>query len=241
MRCAVIQPSYIPWRGYFDMIGRSDLFVFYDDVQFDKHGWRNRNRIKTAAGPAWLTIPVQKKGNVERAIRIDEIEIATATGWNRKHLASLRQSYARAPYLERYMPLLERHLTEPPRLLAELTIPLTVEIARELGYRTEFRRSSEMNLSGDRAERLLDLLGQVGATEYLSGPAAGSYIDPAAFEAAGIELEYMAYDYGEYPQLHPPYEPQVSIVDLLFMCGPEADRHLGPCPGETYDQQSWRR
>lgn len=222
----MIQPSYIPWRGYFDMIGRSDVFVFYDDVQFDKHGWRNRNRIKTPNGPAWLTIPVRKKGNVERAIRIDEIEIAAESGWNRKHIATLRQSYAKAPHLDRYMPLLERHLGDPPELLAELTIALTVDLARELGYETEFRRSSEMDLGGDRVERLLAVLAEVGATEYLSGPSAGSYIDEEAFTRAGIGLEYMSYDYGPYPQLHPPFEPQVSIVDLLFMCGPEAAKQI---------------
>jgi hypothetical protein len=226
VRCAVIQPSYIPWRGYFDLIGRSDVFVFYDDVQYDKHGWRNRNRIKTANGPAWLTIPVRKKGNVERGVRIDEIEIASESGWNRKHLASLRQSYARAPHLDRYLPLLERHLEDPPELLAELTIALTIEIARELGYETEFRRSSQMELSGDRVERLLAVLGEVGADHYLSGPSAADYIDDETFAAAGVELEYASYDYPEYPQLHPPYEPQVSIVDLLFMCGPEARRYI---------------
>lgn len=218
----MIQPSYVPWRGYFDMIGRSDVFVFYDDVQFDKHGWRNRNRIKTANGPAWLTIPVRKKGNVERGLRIDEIEIAAESGWNRKHLTTLRQSYAKAPHLDRYMPLLEEHLNEPPELLAELTIALTTAICRELGFTTELRRSSEMELSGDRVERLLGVLAEVGATEYLSGPSAGSYIDEAAFERAGVALEYMTYDYPEYQQLHPPYEPQVSILDLLFMCGDEA-------------------
>lgn len=222
MRCAVVQPSYIPWRGYFDLIGRSDVFVFYDDVQFDKHGWRNRNRIKTANGPTWLTIPVRKKGNVERGLRIDETEIASETRWHDKHLSTLRQSYSKAPHFERYMPLLERHLTEPPELLADLTIPLTIELARELGYDTEFRRSSELTLAGDRVERLLGAITAVGADQYISGPSASTYIDEDDFESAGVGLQFIAYDYAEYPQLHPPYEPQVSIVDLLFMCGPDA-------------------
>lgn len=222
MRCAVVQPSYIPWRGYFDLIGSSDVFVFYDDVQFDKHGWRNRNRIKTPNGPAWLTIPVRKKGNVEQGLRIDQVEIASETRWSEKHLTTLRQSYSKAPHFERYMTLLERRLSKPPRLLAELTIPLTIEIARELGYETEFRRSSEMALQGDRVERLLAAIAQTGADEYISGPSASSYIDEGAFDSAGISLRYIDYAYGEYPQLHPPYEPRVSILDLLFMCGPDA-------------------
>ena len=124
------------------------------------------------------------------------------------------------------MPLVERHLTDPPELLADLTIGLTIDIARELGYETEFRRSSELNLGGDRLERLVGLLSGLGASEYLSGPSAGDYIDETAFEEAGIDLEYMTYDYPEYPQLHGPFEPQVTILDLLFMCGDRAPDYI---------------
>ena len=104
MKCAILQPSYIPWRGYFHQIQKADVFVFYDDVQYDKHGWRNRNRIKTAGGTQWLTIPVQKKGNVAEAREIREIEISWDRPWNRKHLSTLVQSYAKAPCFDKYAP-----------------------------------------------------------------------------------------------------------------------------------------
>src|ERR1700684_1858107 len=106
MNCAILQPSYLPWRGYFHQIQKADVFVFYDDVQFDKHGWRNRNRVKTSAGTQWLTIPVKKKGNVEEAIPIKDVAIDAAAPWAKKHLATLSQSYARAPHLKSTLDLI---------------------------------------------------------------------------------------------------------------------------------------
>ncbi len=228
MKCAVIQPSYIPWRGYFHQIQKADVFVFYDDVQYDKHGWRNRNRVKTANGSTWLTIPVVSKGNVVNKTRIADIEIAWDTHWNVKHWATIKQSYGKAPHFARYGELLERFLNSHPNRLSEFTIELTISLARELGIAAEFRRSSELALDGERMDRLMALLTAVGATHYISGPSARAYMDEARLNSAGIELEYMVYDYPEYEQLHPPYDPQVSILDLLFMKGPEAPRFIWP-------------
>lgn len=222
MRCAVIQPSYIPWRGYFDQILRSDVFVFYDDVQYDKHGWRNRNRIKTPQGTRWLTIPVRSKGNTTRGMHINDVEIAAETKWNRKHLASIHQSYSKAPFFDAYIPTLEKHLESPAVRLADLTIPLTIQLARELGASCHFVRSSDLSLSGNRLDHLLLTLESVGATHYLSGPSAAAYVEADAFRKAGITVQYMQFDYPEYPQLHPPFDAHVSIVDLLFMLGPDA-------------------
>src|SRR4051794_12440364 len=132
MRCAVVQPSYLPWKGYFDLIERSDVFVFYDDVQYDKHGWRNRNRVKTANGPAWLMVPVAKKGNVANGVPINEIEILGTQPWNAKHLATLKQAYARAPHAGRYTAFVESLLGDPPPLLADLTVESTIALAQEL-------------------------------------------------------------------------------------------------------------
>src|SRR5438132_3729045 len=98
----ILQPSYIPWRGYFDLVHDADVFVFYDDVQYDKHGWRNRNRIKTSMGPRWLTVPVLHRGSVERAIPINEIRVDNHGDWRRKHLLTLTQNYGRAPFFARY-------------------------------------------------------------------------------------------------------------------------------------------
>ena len=226
MRCAILQPSYMPWRGYFHQIQKSDVFVFLDDVQFDKHGWRNRNRIKTANGSVWLTIPVAKKGNVADHIPISEIDIVWERPWNAKHWQTIRQSYARAPHFAATAALLEPFFAQRPARLADFTIDLTVALAGALGLPTRFVRSSELLAVGSKTDRLIDLLRKVGARHYVSGPSAQSYIEPDKFAAAGITLEYMSYDYAPYPQLHPPYDPQVSIIDLLFMLGPDAPRAI---------------
>jgi hypothetical protein len=221
MRCAIVQPSYLPWRGYFHQIQKADVFVFYDDVQYDKHGWRNRNRIKTAGGPKWLTVPVAVRGNVVTGLPINEVRIADDR-WPAKHLATLRQAYARAPYVDECVALLEPHLTRGHERLADLTVDLTVALAGRLGLERRFVRSSELGVEGDRMDRLMSVLDRVGATHYISGPSAQAYMEPERFRDAGITLEYMSYDYPAYDQLHPPFEPQVSVVDLLAMAGDRA-------------------
>lgn len=219
MKCVILQPSYIPWRGYFHQILEADVFVFYDDVQYDKNGWRNRNRVKTHQGTQWLTIPV----HASTSRSINEVEIDWRQAWNSKHWATLRQAYGKAPYFERYAPLLQDFYNRRPERLADFTIDLTVALARELGItHTTFLRSSSLGAPGCKTERLINILTALGATEYLSGPSAQSYIEPESFAAAGIRLDYIHYSYPEYPQLYPPFEPQVSILDLLFMTGPEA-------------------
>ena len=227
MNCVILQPSYIPWRGYFDQIRKADLFIFYDDVQYDKHGWRNRNQIKTAQGKQWLTIPVHSAG-VTAGIPIHQVRIDWSKPWAQNHLKALSFAYARAPYFEQVRPLLESFYARHDDLIADFTIATTIALARELGNtHTRFMRSSEVaGIHGQRTDRLIELLKHAGATHYISGPSARDYIEPDKFDAAGITLEYMVYDYGEYPQLHPPYDAQVSILDLLLMTGPEAGKYL---------------
>ncbi|HET7815817.1 MAG TPA: WbqC family protein [Candidatus Baltobacteraceae bacterium] len=215
----VIQPSFLPWRGYFDMIRRSDVFAFYDDVQYDKHGWRNRNRIKTAQGLRWLTVPVRSKGNTVAHTPINEVEIDWTRDWRRTHLEQLRHAYGKAPHYDRYAGEIQSLYAQASSSLAEFTIRSTEAIAGWLGIETQFVRSSQYELNGSKTDRLLDLLQQIGATHYISGPSARAYIEPEKFQRAGITLEYMTYDYEPYEQLHPPYEAHVSIVDSLFMRG----------------------
>ncbi|MEI7989976.1 MAG: WbqC family protein [Chloroflexota bacterium] len=228
MKCAIIQPSYIPWRGYFEQIYKADIFVFYDDVQYDKHGWRNRNRIKTHQGAQWLTIPVHSGGVVVEHIPINQIEIDWHTAWNRKHWSAIQQAYSKATYFEKYEPMLKHFYFEmTPALLADFTIETTMILCRELGMtRTQFIRSSAIQVSGRKTERVIDVLTQLGVTEYISGPSARSYIEEDKFNAAGISLEYMQYEYEEYPQLYPPYDPQISILDLMMMTGAEALNYI---------------
>lgn len=223
MKAVILQPSYIAWRGYFHQIHKADVFIFYDDVQFDKHGWRNRNRVKTHQGTQWLTIPVHGRGAPVQHTPINQVLIDDRQPWNRKHWMTLEQSYSKAPYFKSYAGWLEAMYQDPPSLLADFTISLTVEISRQIGIQhTRFLRSSSLEALGTKTERLLHILTQLGADHYISGPSARSYLDENAFATAGITLEYMEYNYPVYEQLYPPYDPQVSILDLMFMTGPDA-------------------
>ncbi len=227
MKGVILQPSYIPWRGHFDQINKADLFIFYDDVQYDKHGWRNRNRIKNRQGGQWLTIPVHSKGVVIEEIPIHQIEIAWEQPWNVQHWRAIQQNYSKAPYFKLYAPWLEEVYQRKPARLADFTIPLMMEIAQELGIcQTRFLRSSELKASGSKTDRLISILTQVGIDHYISGPSASSYIETEKFQAAGIKLEYMEYNYPQYPQLYPPYDPFVTVLDLMFMVGPDAPHYI---------------
>lgn len=227
MNVVILQPSYVPWRGYFDQIRRADLFIFYDDVQYDKHGWRNRNQIKTAQGKQWLTIPVHTKG-VTEGIPIKDVRIDWSKPWAKNHLKTLTISYNRSPCFKNYLPLLESLYGRQDVYLADFTIATTIALSHELGINsTRFLRSSELpEVHGLKTERLIQILKKVGAAHYISGPSARDYIEPEKFAEAGITLEYMEYNYPEYPQLYPPYDPFVSILDLLFMVGGNAIQYL---------------
>lgn len=227
MNVVILQPSYIPWRGYFEQIRRADLFIFYDDIQYDKHGWRNRNQIKTHQGKQWISIPVNSKG-VTQGIPIKDVRIDWSKPWAKSHLKTLTISYSKAPYFKQYQPLLESIYERKDELLADFTIETSIMLARELGFSaTRFMRSSELgNIDGQKTDRVINVLKQVGATHYLCGPSASSYMEPEKFEAAGITFEYMKYEYPEYPQLHPPYDPFVSILDLMFMMGKDSGNYF---------------
>ena len=223
MNVVILQPSYIPWRGYFDQIRRADLFIFYDDVQYDKHGWRNRNQIKTSQGKQWLTIPVHSKG-VTEGIPIKDVRIDWSKSWPKKHFNALTIAYAKAPFFASYQPWLASVYERKNEFLTDFTIDTTVELAEILDIRdTKFMRSSEIpGIDGQKTDRLIQILEYVGAKHYFSGPSARDYIERKKFDEAGITLEFIEYDYPEYPQLHPPYDPFVTILDLLFMAGEEA-------------------
>jgi hypothetical protein len=227
MKCVILQPSYIPWRGYFHQIYKADIFVFYDDVQYDKRGWRNRNRIKTHKGTQWLTIPVTSPERSLQETPINCVRIVNDQPWKRKHWITLQQSYSKAPYFEDYAALVESFYNRPAEHLADFTVELTVALSRELGIRnTRFIRSSGLHAIGTKTDRLLSILKPLGATHYITGPSAKDYLEECKFEAAGITLEYMVYDYPEYDQLYPPYDPFVTILDLLFMAGPQAGKYI---------------
>jgi hypothetical protein len=224
MKVSVLQSNYLPWKGYFDIIYSSDLFIFYDDIQFTKNDWRNRNKIKTQTGPAWLTIPVG--GDLNRLI--NEVTFQDQR-WAKKHWKSIQQYYSRAPFFKHYQDFLEDiYLNRQWSHLSELNQYLIRHIASQfLGIKTEFRDSREFETQGKKQDRLMGLLKQVGASSYISGPSAQNYIDEKEFEQAGIQLSYISYSgYPEYPQFFPPFSHQVFILDLLFHTGPDAPRYI---------------
>lgn len=223
-KVAVIQSNYIPWKGYFDIIHDVDVFIFHDDLQYTKGDWRNRNKIKTSQGLQWLTIPV---GSREDRL-ICEVELPSSD-WARKHWVSIRQAYSRTPYFEQYEVFFEHVYRDVEwASLSELNQFLIKTISIEfLGIKTEFRDSREFHLTGQSLERLLQLLRKAEASLYVSGPTAKAYIDEERFPEVDIELVYKDYSgYPEYPQLFPPFEHQVSILDLLFNCGPKAPYYI---------------
>ena len=223
MNVAVLQSSYIPWRGYFDLIHDADVFVFYDDVQYTVNDWRNRNKIKTANGVVWLTIPV---GN-QNDRRICDVELKDA-GWARKHWMTIEQSYGKAPHFSAFSDFFRDIYARPWPSLSDLNQTLTKTIARDLlGIGTTFRDSREFSLDGSKSDRLLSLLRQLGATRYISGPAAKAYLDVAEYKRAGIDVAWKDYStYPEYRQMHGPFVPDVSIVDLLMSCGDTAPQYI---------------
>jgi len=223
-KMAVIQSNYIPWKGYFDIIHDVDQFIFYDDVPYTKNDWRNRNKIKSKQGLHWLTIPVGSRN--ERLIHEVEIEDSS---WTKKHWETLKQSYSKAPYFNKYKEFFEHfYLGAKWTNLSELNQYLIKTISREfLGIDTDFVDSRDFHPEGQKLDRLIDLLLKAGADLYVSGPAAQSYIHETRFMDAGIKIVYKDYSgYPEYPQLFPPFEHAVSILDTLFNCGPQAPDYI---------------
>ncbi|MBQ6468764.1 MAG: WbqC family protein [Lachnospiraceae bacterium] len=225
-KIAILQSNYIPWKGYFDIIGLVDEFILYDDMQYTRRDWRNRNKIKTPQGLQWLTIPVDTKGKYLQ--KINETRVVDHE-WAFKHLKAIRLNYSHAPYYEKYEPVLADLYEKASSLdyLSEINYLFLTGICRLLGIRTKITWSSDYTLVPGKTERLAGLVLSAGGDYYLSGPAAKDYIVDEVFEDAGIELAYMDYEgYPEYPQLHGDYVSTVSIIDLLMMTGPDAPSYM---------------
>jgi len=223
---SIIQSNYIPWKGYFDIINQSELFVLYDEVQYTNNDWRNRNRIKTAHGIQWLTIPVHYVAKFEQSIKDTKI---AQPNWYAKHWKTLQMVHGRAPYFKHYKDRLEALYMsmEGVEYLSEINETFLRAICQWLGIHTEFKHSTDFAPTKGRVERLIHLCEQAGATHYLSGPSAMSYIEGVAFEPHHIQLCYMDYEgYAEYPQAYPPFEHKVTILDLLFNVGDDAPKYL---------------
>lgn len=222
-KVAILQSNYIPWKGYFDIIAAVDEFILYDDVQFTKNDWRNRNKIKTPSGTQWLSIPVHHS----LSDMIKDVK-ATQNNWNTKHWKTLQQNYNKAAAYAETRDFIEQvygQIHTP--YLSEINYHFITAICTYLGITTTITRSSDYSYGGDKSERVLSLCQAAGATSYLSGPAAQNYLDLDLFHKEGISVKWADYgNYREYPQLFPPFEHSVSIIDLLFNVGADARHYL---------------
>lgn len=215
---AVLQPSYLPWIGYFDQIIRSDYFIFLDDVAYTKNDWRNRNRIKSSNGPLWLTVPVSAKHRITNNLLIKDVHIADTTILT-KHLKSIALNYKKAEYFNEFFPLLEHTFTQKWKLLTDLNIAFVDLIIKYLAIKNKkFYRSSELILEpyATSTERLVAICKKFEVTDYLTGDSANSYLDTTLFKKNGIAVTYQHYQHPVYTQLWGEFVPYLSVIDLLF-------------------------
>ncbi|OFY62632.1 MAG: hypothetical protein A3H98_04960 [Bacteroidetes bacterium RIFCSPLOWO2_02_FULL_36_8] len=221
-KIAILQSSYIPWKGHFDLMASVDEFILYDDVQYTVLDWRNRNKIKIPNGLQWLTIPVKHKGNPLQQ-KINEVEVLN-NNWRIKHWKSIQQNYCKSPFFNLYKDeLKEIYLGSSEKFLSKINFMFISWICTKLSIKTVFSWSSDYNCTGNRVERLVNFCKATGATHYISGPAAKSYLDVSLFENEGITVEFLKVDnYPEYPQLHGNFEHKVTVLDLLFNTGTRA-------------------
>jgi hypothetical protein len=228
-RVAIVQSNYIPWKGYFDLIATVDEFILFDDMQYTRRDWRNRNQIKTPHGPHWLTVPVKVKGRFEQTIRETEIQ---DTRWAQDHWKALQLNYARASHFKQLAGRFESLYLEPCTHLSDLNGRFIKTICSYLGINTRITPASDYDVSGDKTERLVQLCLKAGASVYVSGPAARSYLDESAFHPHGMTVQWFDYSgYPEYPQLWGTFLHRVTVLDLLFNTGPEAPafmKHVTP-------------
>lgn len=223
-KVAILQSNYIPWKGYFDLIGAVDEFVLYDEMQYTRRDWRNRNQIKTPQGLKWLTVPVLVKGKYHQKISETEID---GVSWTANHWKALEQNYRRAPYFDEISEwLLPLYRLEYPYLSA-LNLAFIRKICEYLNIKTIITSSESYNLAGEKTERLANICVEAGGDEYVSGPSARNYIDEQVFRQKGIKLSWFEYEgYKEYPQLWGDFTHNVTILDLLFNCGKESQNFM---------------
>ncbi len=223
MRVAIMQPTYLPWIGYFDLMDQVDLFIFLDDVSFSKQSWQHRNRIKTPQGPLWLTVPLRHRGRFGQLI--NEVEISNPDFW-RKHLRAVELNYAKAASFDGYFPSLAALYRDgaPWTRLTTLNIALIRWAMDAIGLETETRIASDLDADGVRSARVAGLCHALGARTYLSPIGAADYLLPDLgwFEDVGVEVQFQNYQHPTYEQLYPPFASHVAAVDLILNRGREA-------------------
>ncbi len=225
MKVAVLQSNYLPWKGYFDLINDVDLFVFYDEVQYTKNDWRNRNLIYSKQGKSWITVPVSYKFGQT----IIDTKIQNKIDWKKDNWNKLINAYSKAPYWRNYSDFFySAYFEHDWNYLYELNRFFIINICKEfLKIKTKFADSREYSSEGQKGEKLLSLLSSIGIKNYISGPAAKNYISEDEFSARGFNVTWKDYSgYKEYKQISTPFLHQVSIVDLIFNLGPNASKFI---------------
>jgi hypothetical protein len=218
MIVGILQPGYLPWLGFFEQMYRSDIFVIYDDVQYDKESWRNRNRIKTVNGAQWLTVPVLIKFNEHTLI--NEVKINNEANWRKKHLFSIRQNYSKAPYYRLYSSIFEEAYATDWEYLIDLDIHFIFKLAEVIGIDTgKITRSSTLGVIGDRIERLIKICKKFNADTFYEGASGKNYVEKEAFSKEGIRVIFQDYRHPIYDQLYGDFIPYLSVIDLLFNQG----------------------
>jgi hypothetical protein len=214
------QPVYLPWIGLFHKIALSDMFISFDQVQYQPKDWNNRNKIKTPQGEIWLSVPVLRKGYLNKTI--SEIEINNTEPWARKHWKSIKIAYAKAPFFSNYADFFEDTYNTKWTTLVELNTYMLKWFLDTLKINVPVRSAGEWDFKGEKSELVLDMCKQVGASNYIFGALGRDYADLKAFKAAGVATHFQDYIHPEYSQLHGEFIPYLSIVDLLFNCGNES-------------------
>lgn len=227
MRISIVQSCYIPWKGFFDLVSRSDMHVVYDEMQFVKRHWHNRNRIMTASGPVWLTIPVLSKSKFEQPINA----VGISERWAMKHWRTIELAYGRAPFFRAEADRIRALYETADRLdrLSDINRLFLAALLERLSISSRIVEDRDFHAQGRRSERLLDICVKAGAKTYLSGPSARSYLDEDIFRARDISVEWMQYGpYAEYRQSGPSFDHAVSVLDVLFNLGPDAAQACRP-------------
>ena len=224
-KVAIVQSNYIPWKGYFDLINSVDEFILFDDMQYTKRDWRNRNKIKTDKGSIWLTIPVQVKGKYYQKIKDTQI---SDLNWRQDHWKSITHNYLRSKYFEKYQDIFKTlYLNHEEKYLSQINYQFIVNICKILGIKTKISWSMDYDIVEGKTERLISLCKQAQATEYISGPSAKEYINVDLFQQENIKLTYIDYSkYPEYQQLFPPFDHGVSVIDLIFNEGENSKNYM---------------
>ena len=218
MLIAIHQPQYLPWLGYLDKIDKADVFVILDNVQFKKNEWQNRNRIKTAQGCQWITVPVLYRFPE----KINEVRINNKANWSRKHLQAFITNYSKSPCYDDYISFFEDIFSRNWECLVDINVEIIKFLINALELKTRLVMASDLELREGSTERLIDICKALDSNKYLAGKDGNKYMNLELFDREGIEVIFQDFKHPVYNQLFGDFEPYMSAIDLLFNCGDDS-------------------